>query len=213
MKHQAVRWLSEEKRSPEIINFEVIRTGKCPMSIELLYQCIWQSKHDNKAFERHYKKIYNHLKHGRRRRKRGYRKDNRGIIHDRVSIEKRPKIVKQRKRPGDKEVDFMMGKNHKGALLVITDRATLHTKLHKLENRNSSMLSIIIIKRLAKSKQPVLTITFDNDKGFAYHMNVANALNDDTYFTRPYTSQDKGTFENRIGQIRRFSLKRLNLIL
>jgi IS30 family transposase len=122
------------------------------MSIESLFQWIWQSKIGNKASYKQYKKIYNHLKHGRRIRKRGSRKDSRGIIHDRVSIEKRPKIVNKRARPGDIEVDFMMGKNHKGVVLVLTDRATLHTKLHKLENRNSNTVSKIIIKRLAKNK-------------------------------------------------------------
>ena len=211
MKDQAVRWLSEEKWSPEIISFEGNKTGKCPMSIESLYQWIWQSKHGNKASDKQYKKIYNHLKHGRRRRKRGSRKDSRGIIHHRVSIENRPKIVNKRARLGDIEVDFMMGKNHKGVVLVMTDRATLHTKLHKLESRNSNTVSKTIIKRLAKSKHPVHTITFDNDKGFADHMSVANALNADTFFTRPYTSQDKGTVENRIGQIRRFFPKKTDL--
>ena len=32
-----------------------------------------------------------------------------------------------------------------------------------------------------------------------------------TYFTRPYTSQDKGTVENRIGVIRRFFRKKIDL--
>ena len=211
MKGQAVRWLSEEKWSPEIISVVGNKTGKCPMSIESLYQWIWQSKHGNKAADKPFKKIYNLLKHGKRRRKRGSRKDSRGIIHDRVPIDKRPKVVKKRKRPGDIEVDFMIGKNHKGALLVMTDRATLHTKLHKLENRSSNTVSKTMIKSLVKSKHPIHTITFDNDKGFADHMVVAKALNDDTYFTRPYTSQDKGTVENRIGQLRRFFPKKTDL--
>jgi IS30 family transposase len=93
----------------------------------------------------------------------------------------------------------------------MTDRATLHTKLHKLENRNSNTVRKIIIKRLAKSKHPVHTITFDNDKGFSDHMRVVSALNADTYFTRPYMSQDKGTVENRIGQLRRFFPKKIDL--
>lgn len=42
----------------------------------------------------------------------------------------------------------MMGKNHKGALLVMTDRATLHTSLHKLSNRRSETVSSAIIKKL-----------------------------------------------------------------
>jgi hypothetical protein len=36
-------------------------------------------------------------------------------------LKKRPKVVKKRKRLGVIEVDFMIGKNHKGALLVMTD--------------------------------------------------------------------------------------------
>jgi IS30 family transposase len=108
MKEQAVRWLSDEKWSPEIISVEGNKTDKCPMSIESLYQWIWQSKHRNKAADKHFKKIYNLLKYGKRRRKRGSRKDSRGIIHDRVPIDKRPKVVKQRKRPGDIEDDFMI---------------------------------------------------------------------------------------------------------
>jgi IS30 family transposase len=42
-------------------------------------------------------------------------------------------------------------------------------------------------------------VTFNNDMGFAYHMEVAKAFNEDLYFTRPCTSQDKETVENRIG--------------
>jgi IS30 family transposase len=204
MKEHVVNWLSVEKWSPEIISVEGHKTGKCPMSIESLYQWIWQCKHGNKATDKPYKKMYTHLKHGRRRRKRGNRKDSRGIIHNRVSIEKRPKIVQKRSRPGDIEVDFMMGKNHKGALLVMTDRATLHTSLQKLEHRQSNEVSKAIIKKFIKVDYPMHTMTFDNDKGFADHMKVSDALNVNTYFTRPYTSQDKGTVENRIGQLRRF---------
>jgi len=211
MKNQAVRWLTVEKWSPELISFKGNQTGACPVSIEWLYQWIWQSKHGNKLADKPYKRIYLHLKHGRRRRKRGNRKDSRGVIPNRVPIEKRPKIVEKRIRPGDMEVDFMMGKNHKGALLVMTDRATLHTSLHKLSNRRSETVSRAIIKRLEQADYPMHTVTFDNDLGFANHTEVAEALNVDTYFTRPYTSQDKGTVENRIGQIRRFFPKKIDL--
>ncbi len=213
MKEQAVKWLTVEKWSPELISVKGKETGKCPLSIEWLYQRIWQSKHGNKAADKPYKRIHLHLKHGKRKRKRGNQKDNRGIIPNRVPIEKRPKIVSKRIRPGDIEVDFMMGKNHKGALLVMTDRATLHTSLHKLSNRRSETVSKAIIKKLEQADYHMHTVTFDNDLGFANHNEVAEALNVDTYFTRPYTSQDKGTVENRIGQIRRFFPKKTDLSL
>ncbi|MDZ7693183.1 MAG: hypothetical protein U5K69_19025 [Balneolaceae bacterium] len=40
-------------------------------------------------------------------------------------------MVEQRDRLGDIEVDLMMGKAHKSALLVLTDRTTLLTKLRE----------------------------------------------------------------------------------
>ena len=106
MKEQAVQWLMNEKWSPELISVAGHKTGKCPVSIEWLYQWIWRSKHENKRADKPYKRIYQFLKHGRRRRKRGARKDSRGIIHHRVSIDQRPSIVQQRVRPGDLEVDL-----------------------------------------------------------------------------------------------------------
>jgi len=55
------------------------------------------------------------------------------------------------------------------------------------------------------------TLTFDNDKAFAQHRAIGQALDPKTYFTRPYTNKDKGTVESRVGQIRRFLPKKINL--
>lgn len=51
-------------------------------------------------------------------------------------------------------------------------------------------------------------MTFDNDQAFSQHQKIAQTLNIKTYFTRPYTSQDKGTIENRNGVIRLFFPKK-----
>jgi IS30 family transposase len=76
----------------------------------------------------------------------------------------------------------------------------------KCQSENSSYLSM---KRLSELTYPMHTVTFDNDKGFANHMDVASSLNMKTYFTRPYTSQEKGTVENRIRQKRRTFPKKI----
>lgn len=91
------------------------------------------------------------------------------------------------------------------------DRAILHTSFHKRSNRSSETVSNAIIKNLEQVKYPMHNVTFDNDLGFANHREVAEALNVDTFFTRPYTSQDKRTAENRIGQLRRFFPKKTDL--
>ena len=99
-------------------------------------------------------------------------------------IEKRPAIVQFRKRVGNFEVDLMMCKNH---------------------------LSQSIRRILYKATYPLHILTFDNDKAFAGHQAIGLALGLETYFTRPYTSQNKGTAENRIGQIRQFIFKKTDL--
>ena len=54
-----------------------------------------------------------------------------------------------------------------------------------------------------KNNRHLKTMTFDNDQAFGLHKQIADELNIKTYFTRPYTSQDKGGIENRNGVIRR----------
>jgi IS30 family transposase len=90
------------------------------VTLERIYQWIWDCKKSNCKENAIYKDLYRFLRHGRRRFKRGNYKNTRGTIEDRVSIEDRPEIVKNRTPLGDVEVDLMMGKNHKSALLVMT---------------------------------------------------------------------------------------------
>lgn len=211
MKEEVIKHLKENRWSPELISAIGKSNGTGMVSHERIYQWLWDCKHSNKRENKEYKKLYQLLKHGKRRRKRGNRKDSRGIIRNRVSIEKRPKIVQKRKRLGDIEIDLMMGKNHKGALLVMTDRASLHTRIKKVASKNSEAISKAIISQLQSIQYPIHTLTFDNDKAFSNHLEVGYTINASTFFTRPYTSQDKGTVENRIGVIRRFFPKKTDL--
>jgi IS30 family transposase len=110
------------------------------------------------------------------------------------------------------EVDLIMGKNHRSALLVIVDRATLLTRIEKLKSKNATAITKKIIKKIQQLPN-VKTITFDNDQAFTQHEIIAQKCNLKTYFTRPYTSQDKGTIENRNGVIRQFFPKRTDFNL
>lgn len=211
MKEQIRHYLTVERWSPELISKKVEFAGGVRISHEWIYQWIWSCKHGNRKEERAHKKLYIYLRHGKRRRKRGKRHDSRGLIPNRVPIEQRPTIVSKRQRLGDIEVDLMMGKNHKGALLVMTDRSTLHTRLVKLDSKNSTGIEEAMIRLLSSSRYRIRTLTFDNDKAFSNHQQIGKSLKARTYFTRPYTSQDKGTVENRIGIIRRFFPKKTDL--
>ena len=120
--------------------------------------------------------------------------------------------MEHRKRIGDLEADLMMGSDHKSALLVLTDRTTLITVIEKLKGKTADEVTHKIKQRLSRfSPSYIKTITFDNDKEFSGHQEIAEHFNLKTYFTTPYTSQEKGTVENRIGVIRRFFPKKTDL--
>ena len=207
LKHQMVDWMCVKRYSPELVAAQWVKEGIQGVSHECMYNFIWSCKHSNKVIHKQFKAVYKYLKHGKRKRKRGNYRDTRGLIPNRISIENRPAIVGKRKRFGDIEVDLIMGKNHKSALLVTVDRATLMTTIDKLAGKNSKIITEKIIKRM-KGYPGIKTMTFDNDKAFSQHEKIAKALNIKTYFTRPYTSQDKGTIENRNGVIRLFFPKK-----
>jgi IS30 family transposase len=129
-----------------------------------------------------------------------------------VGIEERPSVVEQRKRIGDIEVDLMMGSQHRSALLVMTDRATLLTMLEKLSGKEASEVYQKREQRLTNfSFSCVKTLTFHDGKEFVQHQKIGNLLITKTYFTRPYNSLDKGKEENIIGVIRRFFPKKTDL--
>ena len=207
LKKDVVCKMQVEKLSPELISAQWKKENKKGVSHETIYKFIWKSKFSNRKEHHAFKKTYKLLKHGKRRRKRGNYKDNRGLIPGRISIEKRSALADRRKRLGDIEVDLIIGKNHQGGLLVMLDRASLVTTIDKINSKKPQHIKKLILKRMKKNGH-LKTMTFDNDQAFGLHQEIANELNIKTFFTRPYTSQDKGSIENRNGVIRRFYPKK-----
>ena len=198
------RKLQDQKWSPEFISKKGKEQYGDFVSHETIYKYIWLTKKSNRQEYSEDKSLHKELKHNKRYSKRSKTKQNRGMIPNRTPMAKRPSIVNKRIRIGDLEVDLMMGTKHRPGLIVITDRATIETDLIKIGTKKAEVIARKIIERLRLKDHKIHTLTFDNDLAFAQHEKISETLNVDTYFTRPYTSQDKGTVENRIGVIRRF---------
>ena len=79
----------------------------------------------------------------------------------------------EKERLGDLEIDTVIGKNHKGALITINDRVSC-------------------IKRMAKQ----------NGKEFAEHKTIGKKLDMNFYFAKPYHSWERGANENMNALIR-----------
>jgi IS30 family transposase len=204
MKKKVKLWLEKEKLSPEFISKKGRQEFGEFVSAEIIYRWIWFCKFSDRSENRPYKFLYKELIHGKKRGKRGNYKRKRGEIPNRKTIEQRPKIVLKRQRIGDLEGDLMLGKNHQAGLLVMIDRASLKVKLKKIKSKEAKYIANCMNHKLCRDKRWIKTLTLDNDSAFTEHERVSNKIGCRTYFTRPYTSQDKGTVENRIGVIRRF---------
>lgn len=196
-----VEELLKEDYSPEQVVGTLKKQDATYVSHERIYQHIWEDKHKKGE-------LHQHLRHqGRRYRKRGSQKDNRGIIKERVSIEKRPKIVDKRERFGDLEVDLIIGKNHNQAIVTINDRASGMLKMKKVASKQAEQVSNTIVELLDEWRPYIKTMTADNGKEFAAHKHVAEQLNIDYYFARPYHSWERGSNENLNGLIRQYFKK------
>lgn len=203
--------LREERWSPELIS----QKGRIELgdfvSTETIYKYIYECKYSNHSVLREDKDLHKYLRHNKRRQKRKNANNNRGCIPNRTGIEERPRLANQRKRIGDIEVDLMIGANRKPALIVMTDRKTRETDLIKINGKKAKYIAKKLLGRL-KNKKKIHTLTFDNDLAFVEHQKIAEALNIQTYFTKPFSSQDKGSVENRIGQLRRWFPKGTSLV-
>jgi IS30 family transposase len=184
--------------SPEQIVGRAKREGKQCVSHETIYRFIWKDKMGGGEL---HKCLRNK---GRRYRKRGANKDSRGVIKNRISIDERPSIVDEKTRFGDLEMDTVLGKNHKGAMLTITDRVSLMEWIVKLKGRNAEELAMKAICELLPYKEYIHTITSDNGKEFALHEKISKYLEVDFYFAHPYKPYERGCNENANRLIRQY---------
>ncbi|KAF5050438.1 IS30 family transposase IS4351 [anaerobic digester metagenome] len=190
------------KYSPEQIVGIAKKEALPCVSHERIYQHIWSDKKRKGT-------LHTHLRSkGKRYRNRSLVRDKRGRIVGRVDISERPMVVEERKRFGDLEVDTIVGKDHKGAILTINDRATGVLRMKKLNGKCASELAEACICVLSSWKPNLKTITADNGKEFADHQAIAKGLGVDFYFAKPYHSWERGSNENLNGLIRQYIPKK-----
>ena len=195
---QTVNYYLRQDYSPEQIVGYCKKQGIDCVSVESIYGYIWKDK-KNKGT------LYTHLRSkGKRYKKRGYLKDNRGVLTHRNPIENRPKIVDRKERFGDFELDTIIGKNHKGAIITANDRATGLLKVKKVPSKDSKVIKEAIIELLMDVKPFLHTITSDNGKEFALHKEISSALEIDFYFANPYSPWERGANENLNGLLRQY---------
>ena len=196
-----VRRLLREDWSPEQISLWFASEKGVSISHEWIYQYILQDKKQGGS-------LHHHLRCQKKRRKRYGSYNRRGQLIGRISIDERPDIVDSRSRIGDWELDTIIGKNHKQAIVSLTERKSRFTLIQKVKRKTAQCVTDAVINLLAPFSAQVHTLTSDNGKEFANHKTIADKLNAKFYFAHPYASWERGLNENTNGLIRQYFPKK-----
>lgn len=110
---------------------------------------------------------------------------------------------------GNREMDTIVGKDGKGAIVTLVERKSSFMLMEKLNTGKQAIPTADAVVRLLKGyRLSVRTITTDNGTEFAAHEIIEMELNARVYFAHPYSSWEKGAIENTKGLIRQYIPKK-----
>ena len=133
------------------------------------------------------------------------KKEYKGFIPNRVSIDQRPEAANNRTRIGDIETDLIVSpKNQGSSLLSSVDRTSRLCCLDKIENKTKELVCEAVVSGLSQIGFDIFSITSDNGTEFTNHENIATQLKAEYYFADPYSSYQRGSVEQLNGLVRRF---------
>lgn len=131
-------------------------------------------------------------------------------IRNRVSIDERPNEGFG-ESVGDLEMDTIVGKDGKGAIVTLVDKYSSLLLMRKLDTgKKAAPLAQAVIDIVKEAKIKVRSITTDNGTEFAEHEAISKGLGCNVYFAHPYSSWEKGAIENANGLIRQYIPKKEN---
>lgn len=186
--NEALKLLRTEQWSPRQISGYLGRKG-IKISHERIYQAIRSD--DTGELRRHCRHRMKYRRHTKVPKKTA----GRTLIPDRVSIHDRP-IEADGTRFGDWEMDLIIGKGQKSAVLTMVERSTNMFLQKKLSSKQPVNVARTAWLMLLPYKDHVLTITTDNGSEFMEHKWLARRIGATVYFADPYCSGQKGAVEN-----------------
>lgn len=201
---KARKYIEKEQWSPGQIVGYCYKNDIPMVSHERIYQFVRGDKANGGT-------LYKNLRHRLKHRKRPVGGGKHISIKDRVSIEERPEIINNKERFGDWEIDTIIGKGQKGAIVTIVERKTAFFMMRKLIlGKNAEGLSETVVDMLLPYKTSVHSITSDNGTEFADHKIIAEKLNALFFFAHPYSSWERGLSEYTNKLIRQYVPKKSN---
>lgn len=200
------KMIKEEKKSPEVIAFELKKEGLIEISARTIRNYIY----DGKVFDLTEEDMIYNKKHKSKNKERRIAKHT----PPDKSIENRPKEANDRSEYGHWEGDLVIGKRKKGyVLLAFTERMTREEIIIKIKGKNNEYVVKAINGLERKFGQRFYTkfktITFDNGIEFMDYAKIEKSCirkgkRTNVYYAHPYCSGERGSNENNNRMIRRW---------
>ena len=185
---RALNLLIEEDWSPKQISGFLKREG-INISHERIYREIRAD--ETGLLKKHCRHKMKYRRHKWHKRK----SSGRTLIPNRISIHQRP-IEADGIRFGDWEMDLVIEKGQKSAVLTMIERKTNMFLQTKLTSKKPDVVAKAAWRLLLPYKANVLTITTDNGSEFMNHQWLTKHIGATVYFADPFCSGQKGAIEN-----------------
>ena len=188
--------MTEEQWSPTQIVGWLRKHGKDSVCVETVYAYIRADKQNGGDLWKHCR---HQLKHRKRQVSAPYT-----AVQNRTMIDERPQEW-DGSTPGDFEMDTIVGKDGKGAIVTLVERNTNFTLARKLpEGKNAKALAQMVNLMLLPYIGKIRSITTDNGSEFAEHLLISKRLKTKIFFAHPYSAWEKGCIEYHNKLIRQY---------
>jgi IS30 family transposase len=136
-----------------------------------------------------------------------------GRLRGMVMISDRPAEAADRAIPGHWEGDLLMGKGGRSAIGTLVERSSRYVMLvHLPEGRTAEAVRKALTRQITKMPSDLRrTLTWDQGKEMAEHVQFTVATDVDVYFCDPHSPWQRGSNENLNGLLRQYFPKNADL--
>jgi transposase, IS30 family len=159
------------------------------------------------------KDLTRYLRSGRSKRKPRRAPTGQGHIGDMVSISQRPAEVSDRAVPGHWEGDLIVGKANRSFIGTLVERQTRYVLLGYLgADASTETVTAKIAEQIVRLPEQLrLSLTWDQGREMARHLQFTVATGVRVYFCDPHSPWQRGSNENTNGLLRQYFPKGTDL--
>jgi IS30 family transposase len=161
------------------------------------------------------KDLAGYLRTGRTRRQPRRGASGRGRIAGMISISERPAEIADRAVPGHWEGDLLVGKGNRSFIGTLVERHTRYVLLSYLghDARTETVTAKIAERILTLPEHLRLSLTWDQGREMARHVDFTVATGITVYFCDPHSPWQRGSNENTNGLLRQYFPKGTDLAI